>query len=429
MKTITVTTVTVAFATGTLTSDNTNVSNGETVTINGTVYTFKTTLTPTEGEVLIGLTADASLLNLIHAINHTGEPDIEYSCAAANTYVRAATSVTAHAFAVTAKVSGTAGNAYTTTETSAHLSWGAATLATGADTITITGTVADATLTTPFTQITVPDFPTGNKRWSRNGKLSNQAMVLYRNESTGQTGSAIYLTSLSKVAYSLVPGLTYAPKITTQPSSASCVASSTAATFTVVDSSETTETYIWEYEAKSVGTLTSDNTNVSNNDTVTIGSTVYTFKTALTPTAGEVLIGANADASLLNLIRAINHSGTAGTDYANLGSTAVANTQVSAATSVTAHAFLVTSLTAGSAYNTVATTETSTHLSWGNTTLKSGGWTVATGTVNGCAFTNGTTASLTCTPTTTVMTLTSLRCNITNASGTTVTDEVILTIT
>lgn len=118
-------------ATGTLTSDNTNVANNDTVTIGPKTYTFKTALTPTEGEVLIGASADASLLNLINAINHTGTPGTDYSCAAAHISVTAAVSVTAHAFAITAIAAGTGGNAIATTETSAHLSWGGATLAGG----------------------------------------------------------------------------------------------------------------------------------------------------------------------------------------------------------------------------------------------------------------------------------------------------------
>lgn len=120
--------------------------------------------------------------------------------------------------------------------------------------------------------------------------------------------------------------------------------------------------------AAAVGTLTSDNTNVADAATVTIGSEVYTFKTALTPTEGEVLIGADADASLLNLIRAINHSGTPGTDYSN----ATADANVTAATSVTSHAFLVTAKIPGAGANSLATLESSTHLSWGGSTLASG---------------------------------------------------------
>lgn len=124
------------------------------------------------------------------------------------------------------------------------------------------------------------------------------------------------------------------------------------------------------------GTLTSDNTNVANTETVTIGSKVYTFKTALTPTEGEVLIGADADGSLLNLIRAINHSGTPNTDY----KVAAANTQVTAATSVTAHAFVVTAITPGTGGNAIATTETSAHLSWGGAVLATGGTAISAAT-------------------------------------------------
>lgn len=120
-------------ATGTLTSDNTNVSDADTVTIDAKVYTFKTALTPTEGQVLIGGSADASLLNLIRAINHTGTPGTDYSCAAAHPTVTAAAAVTAHAFAVTAILTGTGPNAIATLEAAAHLSWGGATLASGAN--------------------------------------------------------------------------------------------------------------------------------------------------------------------------------------------------------------------------------------------------------------------------------------------------------
>lgn len=52
-------------------------------------------------------------------------------------------------------------------------------------------------------------------------------------------------------------------------------------------------------------------------DTVTVGSKTYTFKTSLTPTANEVLIGASALTAATNLVHAINLTGTSGTDYAS----------------------------------------------------------------------------------------------------------------
>jgi hypothetical protein len=58
-------------------------ANGDTVTIDGKVYTFRTTLTPTEGEVLInGLNGSGA--NISAAIDHTGTPGTDYSCAAAH---------------------------------------------------------------------------------------------------------------------------------------------------------------------------------------------------------------------------------------------------------------------------------------------------------------------------------------------------------
>lgn len=118
-------------AQGVLTSNNTNVSDGDTVTMGSKTYTFKTALTPTEGQVLIGANADASLLNLIRAINHTGTPNTDYKCAAAHPQVGAVATVTAHAVTVYALAGGADGNAIATTKVGASLSWGAATLTGG----------------------------------------------------------------------------------------------------------------------------------------------------------------------------------------------------------------------------------------------------------------------------------------------------------
>lgn len=144
--TVTNTDIQSAFATGTLTSNNTNVSNNDTVTIGNKTYTFKTALTPTEGEVLIGGSADASLLNLIRAINHTGTPNTDYKCAAAHTQVTAASAVTAHAFAITSILAGATGE-YATTETATTLSFGAAKL-TGGSSVKLDPTKATVFKTT-----------------------------------------------------------------------------------------------------------------------------------------------------------------------------------------------------------------------------------------------------------------------------------------
>lgn len=56
----------------------------------------------------------------------------------------------------------------------------------------------------------------------------------------------------------------------------------------------------------------------SDNDTVTIGGVTFTMKTTLGATAGNVLIGANAAASIANLVAAINGAAGAGTTYVEL---------------------------------------------------------------------------------------------------------------
>lgn len=120
--------------------------------------------------------------------------------------------------------------------------------------------------------------------------------------------------------------------------------------------------------AKATGVLTSDATAPSNNDTVTIGSRVYTYKTTLTGAANEVLIGASAAAALDNLKSAINGTAGAGTTY---GTGTVAHPSVTATTN-TDTAQTVEALVAGVQGNQIASTEASTHLSWGATKLTGG---------------------------------------------------------
>lgn len=422
MKTISdIASMTLAQATGTITSDTTNVNDGDTVTIGSKTYTFKTALTPTEGEVLIGGDSDASLLNLIRAINHSGTPDTDYKCAAANTQVTAATSVTANAFAITAITGGLEGNSIATTTTSAHLSWGDETL-TGGEVATIMATVSDETFTLPARQVTVAEYPSGNPNFSRAHRISDAAFFVLR---AGSNTVALLLTAMSKIAVALETSLTFAPFINTQP-----VAAST---------------------SFAKGTITSNNTTPNDGDTVTIGNKTYTFKTTLTPTEGEVLINGSADAALLNLIRAINHTGTPDTDY----KCAAAHTQVTAATSVTAHAFVVTSKTVGTASNAYGlSTNADPRITLSAATML-GGTAAATFTVAdtselsktyawyesadnvtyGAALSDAgiysgtSTATLTLTPTDTSKTGYYYKCTITNAKGSTTTEPQQLTVT
>lgn len=106
---------------------------------------------------------------------------------------------------------------------------------------------------------------------------------------------------------------------------------------------------------KATGTLTLTE-QVTADDTVTIGSKTYTFKASVGTTADEVKIGADASATLDNLIAAINGTAGAGGTY---GSNTVAHADVTAAAG-TGDTMDLTAVVAGTAANSIATTETLT---------------------------------------------------------------------
>lgn len=114
--------------------------------------------------------------------------------------------------------------------------------------------------------------------------------------------------------------------------------------------------------------LTSDATAPAVNDTVTIGGQVYVFKSTLTGAANEVFINTTAAAALINLKKAINASGTAGTDY---GTGTVANASVTA-TTITTTSLVVTAITQANAGNLVSTSASSAHLSFDTPNLTGG---------------------------------------------------------
>lgn len=116
-------------ATGTLTSDTNNVSDGDTVTLTGPegtwTYVFRTTITgtTTERQVLIGSTDDLSFANLIAEANQgrNKNPYGTFAAFAANASV----------FTANANYIGLIGNSIATTKSGSTLSWGAATLTGG----------------------------------------------------------------------------------------------------------------------------------------------------------------------------------------------------------------------------------------------------------------------------------------------------------
>lgn len=104
-------------------------------------------------------------------------------------------------------------------------------------------------------------------------------------------------------------------------------------------------------------------------ETVSMGGVTYTWRASVATTANEVLVGANAAASIQNLLAAVNLTAGAGTTY---GSATVINPQVSAtgdATTVTA-----TAKAKGTVGNSIVVGEAMTNASWASaaTTLAGG---------------------------------------------------------
>lgn len=126
--------------------------------------------------------------------------------------------------------------------------------------------------------------------------------------------------------------------------------------------------------------------NAANNETVTIGTQVYTFKTSLTApsSSDEVLIGADENETIANLVAAINNGDGAGTLY---GASTAINLDVTAAEGVGA-TMDVTAKLSGLSGNSVATTETVANASWGGATLSGAVSGFATGTLTLAANAN-----------------------------------------
>jgi hypothetical protein len=116
--------------------------------------------------------------------------------------------------------------------------------------------------------------------------------------------------------------------------------------------------------------------NATTTKTVTVGAytdagshpAVYTFKSVLSGAAFEVLIGADADATLANLVAAINTAAGAGTLY---GTGTIVNDDVTA-TILPLQQMLVTANIAGTAGNSIACTTNDPNGSWTDTTLDGG---------------------------------------------------------
>ena len=113
--------------------------------------------------------------------------------------------------------------------------------------------------------------------------------------------------------------------------------------------------------------LTSDTTNIADGATVVIGGITYRFKNTMALAYDVKRDASDADVSLANLVKAINGTGTVGTEYF-VGTEAHPDVTAGA---VTAHASTLTATEIGYAANSIVTTG-ATHLTFGAATMVGG---------------------------------------------------------
>ena len=151
-------------------SDGTNFSNGDTTTIGGITYTWKTALTnngQTPGEILIEASLTLSLQNAANSLNGAGNPGVDYGIGSTNIGVTAVYNPGATFITVTFATPGTSGNSITVSTSSVHTTWKNA----------VGGAVTTLTGGTNGFKVSLTNIPTGPA-----GTVSRQLFMTQANE-------------------------------------------------------------------------------------------------------------------------------------------------------------------------------------------------------------------------------------------------------
>lgn len=340
---------------GILTSNNTTPTAGDTVTIGAKTYTFRTALTPTEGEVLIAGSADAALLNLIRAINHTGTPNTDYKCSAVHPTHHADPAVTgAHEVYVRANTRTAITDALALTETATNLSWNRSTtqarVVIGSRTYTFCQFKAANTLTSNGTNVSNGDLVyVCNKTYVFQTTLTNTD----GNVKIGASAAASLTNLFNAInATGGTPGTDYALNMIANADVLATNPSSTTVLVTAIENGQAPNNF---NTTKVAATLTWASAKLGG-----VGATFIATGGTL---AGDVAISTTAALTLTNLSLAINSTGSDGLNHADLAANADW-----LATNPSGTTVVITAIVGGLASTNITTTETSTALSWANTT-------------------------------------------------------------
>lgn len=313
-----------AAAAGVLTHDATNPSNNDTVTIGSTVYTFKTTLTGAANEILIGADADATLQALADAIN-----DGIAAVAASGILTSDETKPTA---ADTVTVGG---KVYTFVAA-------------------LTEAIATATLTHDGSNPTAGDTVTvGNNVYEFVSSLTidrghgqSDPVELPNKVLIGADADTTLNNLVAAINGDTGEGTKYSFNTVQNPLVSAAAESSNASIMSA---------------RAGVGTAGNSIAKAETSSHLDWDGAGATFTGGLASVANEIsLVGADADYVMNSLILAINGGAGAGTRYS---SATVASTEMTAG-ALAAHAFTVTAILPGSAGNSLAKAENSTHLDW-----------------------------------------------------------------
>ena len=350
--------------------------DGDTLTINATVYRFKTT--PAQAfDVALGANDAAALDNLKLAINATGVGDgSDYFAGTTVNPDVIATDNTDTTQKVVARVIGTAANGYATTSTGGTLTWADTTLGGGTG-ASVAGVATQNIIIGAITYTAVTSLA------ETHGLTAIPYQVLW------ETSEAVFLDNL-KVAINGGAGEgtkygtgtvahTYVIATTNAADSQIIVARTVGddtftATVNALATTTTLDNYAWEDTTLGGGTGASVTAVTTEEAEILIDDRTYTVVNELSETSGatavvdQVLYGGSEAVMLDNLKVAINNGATEGTNYST-GTVVHATVNATTNTNTTQ---VVEANTAGSTGNSIVTTTTMGNHSWGAGTLENG---------------------------------------------------------
>jgi hypothetical protein len=337
-------------------------TDGETVTIDTKVYTFEDTLTDVDGNVQIGASTEESQDNLVAAVNLGAGSGTAYAASMTLHPTVSAADGAGTTLDATAKLSGTAGNSIATTDNVTNADWGAATMSGGRDAF-------------------APNEQVGNVVVF----ASNTTTAALRDEEARVRANTVgVLTLEDTLPATPVAGDTFVVRGGWFDSAVDELRGSSASLADAprgdVYGDQRTAADAFVTALRRRGTPASEtltlSANAADSETVTIDAKVYTFEDTLTDVDGNVLVGADADESISNLVAAITLGAGSGTAYAASTTLHPTATAVEGA----GDTMVASAQVAGTEGNSLATTETMGSGAWGDTTM-SGGTIGGSGTV------------------------------------------------